>query len=127
MNAANKQGSSSRGDHSSGSGHGSHGGGKAGDKAPAPPPSEGEGSRAQETVLRDTWAAMLEEAVGCTDLRRLAELMDAIGGMMDKVAAAGVSTKYGKKVLQKIGKVRPAAAAQPSIPSRLSLRGHYLF
>mmetsp|Transcript_22077 Transcript_22077/g.55586 ORF Transcript_22077/g.55586 Transcript_22077/m.55586 type:complete len:432 (+) Transcript_22077:115-1410(+) len=76
-------------------------------KAPAPPPGE-DVAALQEAALRETWAGLLEEAVGCMDVARLAELTDAIGGMMEQVAAAGVSTKYGKKVLQKIGKVAPA-------------------
>lgn len=87
-------------------------------KAPAPPPGE-DVAALQEAALRETWAGLLEEAVGCMDVARLAELTDAIGGMMEQVAAAGVSTKYGKKVLQKIGKVR---ACCPPPPRPLLLR-----
>eukprot|EP00193_Tetraselmis_chui_P003771 CAMPEP_0177757304 /NCGR_PEP_ID=MMETSP0491_2-20121128/3570_1 /TAXON_ID=63592 /ORGANISM="Tetraselmis chuii, Strain PLY429" /LENGTH=628 /DNA_ID=CAMNT_0019272943 /DNA_START=241 /DNA_END=2127 /DNA_ORIENTATION=+ len=60
--------------------------------------------------IRETWAALLEEAVSCTDLPRLVELMEAIEALIEEVGAAGVSTKYGKKVLQKLAKVAPAKA-----------------
>lgn len=58
--------------------------------------------------LRDCWAALLEEAVSCKDVTRIMRLAASIKGMMTSVAEAGVSVKYGKKVLSKLQKVPPA-------------------
>mmetsp|Transcript_1508 Transcript_1508/g.4371 ORF Transcript_1508/g.4371 Transcript_1508/m.4371 type:complete len:628 (-) Transcript_1508:199-2082(-) len=75
-------------------------------------------SNAAKEGLREQWTAILDEAVCCKDLKRLRKLSSRIAGMMASVAEAGVSIKYGKKVLQKLGKVAPAKAALDEVMAR---------
>jgi len=76
------------------------------------------GSTGAGAGIRERWAALLDEAVNCKDLGRIEELVRAIQGAIAEVSEAGVSVKYGKKVLAKLGKVAPAKDRLDSLMGR---------
>ncbi len=91
------------------------GGGAGPAGAPEPPPGAGP----DQAELRRAWDALLAEAAGCRDGARQAALAAAVRAMAGRCAAAGVSVKYGKKVL---GKLERAAAARRALQAALAGR-----
>jgi len=92
------------------------GGGAGPAGAPEPPAGAGPG----QAELRRDWDGLLAEAAGCRDGARQAALAAAVRAMAGRCAAAGVSVKYGKKVL---GKLERAAAARGALQVALAGRG----
>ncbi|KAK9813153.1 hypothetical protein WJX72_009919 [[Myrmecia] bisecta] len=60
--------------------------------------------------LRQQWDDVLHEAACCFDKDRQQELLEVIIEMSPRVVEAGISTKYGKKVVGKLEKVGPVRA-----------------
>ncbi|GFH05707.1 uncharacterized protein HaLaN_00210, partial [Haematococcus lacustris] len=52
--------------------------------------------------LRQEWEALLSEAGKCREAERQPLLLQQVRSMMDKAAAAGISVKYGRKLLQRL-------------------------
>ncbi len=80
---------------------------------PSPPASESLEWRPGDPVesLRLAWDALLEEAARCLDERRQAEMQRRVSRLMAACVEAGVSVKYGRKVLQRLEAVGPARDA----------------
>lgn len=75
--------------------------------APLPLPPED----ADETTLRRGWEELLEASMECRDPGRQAAFLQAVQALLPRVAAAGISVKYGRKVLQRLEAVAPAREA----------------
>ncbi len=66
---------------------------------------------APEPVLRKAWETLLEEAKDCRDAALQHRYLDAVRALLPRAADAGISVKYGRKVLQRLETVGPAREA----------------
>ncbi|KIY99648.1 hypothetical protein MNEG_8316, partial [Monoraphidium neglectum] len=123
--------------------HGQDGGGKGAAPAPAgadaqpgTPAAASDSSRSAEgggggdEALRRAWEALLESAAKCLDEAAQPTVLREVERMLPRAAAAGISVKYGRKVLQRLQSVEPARAAlraalsaPPAAPAALRLAG----
>lgn len=85
-------------------------GAAAGESAQGPAPSESYATLGVE-ALRAKWDTLLEGANKCKDAALQPRMLAQVQAMIEPVAAAGVSVKYGRKVLQRLEAVAPGRAA----------------
>ncbi|KAF6256099.1 hypothetical protein COO60DRAFT_149160 [Scenedesmus sp. NREL 46B-D3] len=62
-------------------------------------------------VLRREWESLLEQAARCRDQRQQPTMLARVAGMLPRCSDAGISVKYGRKVLQRLQAVGPARSA----------------
>ncbi|WIA12109.1 hypothetical protein OEZ85_012183 [Tetradesmus obliquus] len=62
-------------------------------------------------VMRREWEVLLEAAARCKDQRQQPTMLARVADMLPRCSDAGISVKYGRKVLQRLQAVGPARTA----------------